>query len=108
MKRDKNEKKAERWEVCKVRGWISAVDPGCVSSECYPKVYNRDELWKGQNLSAHNEYLPSVVLKEIAEDHIVLFAGGQRHTIYTGETYTTPRKGLSYAYSEVDVRIDVE
>mgnify|MGYP003300612939 CR=1 FL=1 len=112
MKREKNEKKAAKWEICKVRGWISAVDPGCVSSECYPKVYNRDELWKGQNLSAHNEYLngylPSVVVKEIAEDHIVLFAGGQRHTIYTGETYTTPRKGLSYAYSEVDVRIDVE
>ena len=110
MKRENNEKKAGRWEVCKVRGWISAVDPGRVSSECYPKVYKRDELRKGQNLSAHNEYLneylPSVVVKEIAEDHIVLFVGGQRHTIYTGESYTTPKKGLNNAYSEVVVRIE--
>ena len=100
------EKTVRRWEVCKVRGWISAMDPGRVSSECYPKVYKRDELRKGQNISSHNEHLPSVVVEEIAEDHIVLFTGGQRHTIYTGETYTTPRKGLSYAYSEVDVRIE--
>ena len=100
------EKKAAKWEMCKVRGWISAVDPGCVSSECYPKEYRRDELSKGLNLSSHNEYLPSVVVKEIGEDYIVLFAGGQRHTIYTGESYTTPKKGLSYAYSEVDVRIE--
>ena len=106
----KKEKTIGRWEICIVGGWITAVDPGCLCSASYPMEFRRDELRKGQNLSAHNEYLneylPSVVVKEIAEDHIVLFAGGQRHTIYTGETYTTPRKGLSYAYSEVDVRIE--
>ena len=99
-------KKAASWEICKVRGWITAVDSGHLSSECYPKEYKRNDLRKGMDLSSHNEYLPSVVVREIAEDHIVLFAGGQRHTIYTGESYTTPKKGLSYAYSEVDVSIE--
>jgi hypothetical protein len=71
-------------------------------------INSRNNFYSTEYNEYLNEHLPSVVVKEIAEDHIVLFAGGQRHTIYTGETYTTPRKGLSYAYSEVDVRIEVE
>ena len=102
----KKEKTIGRWEICIVGGWITAVDPGCLCSASYPMEFRRDELGKGQNLSAHNEHLPSVVLDEIAEDHIVLFTGGQRHTIYTGESYTTPKKGLNNAYSEVVVRIE--
>ena len=100
------EKTVRRWETCMVGGWITPVEPGCLCSASYPMEYRHDELRVGQNLSSHNERLPSVVVEEIAEDHIVLFAGGQRHTIYTGETYTTPKKGLNNAYSEVVVRLE--
>ena len=100
------EKKAGRWEICIVGGWITAVDPGCLCSASYPMEFRHDELSKGLNLASHNEHLPSVVVEEIAEDHIVLFVAGERHTIYTGETYTTPKKGLNNAYSEVVVRIE--
>ena len=62
------EKTVRRWETCMVGGWITPVEPGCLCSASYPMEYRHDELRVGQNLSSHNERLPSVVVEEIAEE----------------------------------------
>ena len=47
-------------------------------------------------------------VKKIADDHIVVHVDGAERIIYTCGRYSSDRKGLNYAYSEVDVYLDAE
>ena len=60
------------------------------------------------NLCCYKDNLPSVYVEEIADDHIVVHVDGAKRTIYTGGGYSSNKKGLNYAYSEVDVYLDAE
>ena len=102
------DKKAERWERCTVNGWITACDPGRQTTSGYHRTYNREEVTEGMNLCYYEGNLPSVYVKEIADDHIVVHVDGAERLIYTCGRYSSDRKGLNYAYSEVDVFLDAE
>ena len=103
-----NEKKAERWEKCTVNGWITACDPGRNRTSGYHRTYKREEIETGMNLCRYEDNLPSAVVNEIADDYIVVHVDGAKRTIYTGGRYSSNKKGLNYAYSEVDVYLNAD
>ncbi len=102
------EQKNVRWEKCTVNGWITACDPGCNRTSGYHRTYKREEINEGMDLCYYEGNLPSVVVKEIADDYIVVHVDGAKRTIYTGGYYSSNKKGLNYAYSEVDVYLNAE
>ncbi len=101
-----SEVKGVKWNICKVRGCVTAVDPGCLSSTPFPKDYQRKDVKVGMNLAHHESDLPAVVVRAVGEDYIKVYCQGQTATIYTGAFYRSPRKGLSYAYSDVDIKLE--
>lgn len=99
------EKSEKRWEYCYVTGYTVACDPGHQTLTPYPKTYKRSEMKPGMNLCAHCEYLPTVYLKEMGDDFIVIKTFGQQYTVCLGKSLDTPRKPLDYAYSEATISI---
>lgn len=94
-----------KWTECKVCGYIVACDPGINNFSSYPKSFSRKELKIGMNLCAHEEHLPKVIVKKIADDHIVVRYFGKSYQLDIGQTLYTPRQGLSYAYSEAVITL---
>lgn len=101
-----SEQRGVKWTECHVSGYTVACDPGCNTITPYPKTYKREELKKGTNITAHCEYLPKIVVGAIGEDFIELKCGPRKTVLYTGGYYESPRHPLSYAYSEVSVRLE--
>lgn len=91
------------WKICHVDGDITACDPGCLTTSVYTKIYQRKELKRGMNLTAYNEDLPPVKVREIGDDFLTVTFSGKQHKLTTGSRIQTPRKGLSYAYSEATI-----
>lgn len=102
------EKSEKRWEYCYITGYIVACDPGCQNLSYYPNRYKRSEMKEGMDLCAYQEHLPKVILKSMGENFIEVTFSGMKHKILNGETKYTPKKGLSYAYSEAIISIDDE
>lgn len=98
--------KKKTWNVCQVNGYITASDPGRLNTSCSHKTHKKSELWIGMNLCAYDEYLPKVILKEIDDDYIVVNHEGGSHKVEIGKSVETPRKGLSYAWSDATISID--
>lgn len=98
--------KKKTWNVCQVNGYITASDPGLLNTSCSHKTHKKSELWIGMNLCAYDEYLPKVILKEIDDDYIVVNHEGGSHKVEIGKSVETPRKGLSYAWSDATISID--
>ena len=98
----------KNWTICKVCGYVVACDPGIQNFSSYPRVIKRKDLKVGMNLCSHNEDLPVVTVRSIHEDHIVLNFFGSNHRLYAGDTIYTPHKGLSYAYSEANIKLTTE
>lgn len=98
--------KKKTWNVCQVNGYITASDPGRLNTSCSHKTYKKSELWIGMNLCAYDEYLPKVILKEIDDDYIGVNHEGGSHKVEIGKSVETPRKGLSYAWSDATISID--
>lgn len=98
--------KKKTWNVCQVNGYITASDPGRLNTSCSHKTYKRTELKRGMNLCAYDDDLPTVILKEIGEDCIVVNHDGGSHKVEIGKPVETPRKGLSYAWSDATISID--
>lgn len=101
-----NEQAIPNWDTCYVSGTITACDPGCNHSTHFPKSYRRDEIKIGKNLCSYNSYLPAVTVQAIHDDHIVVGSMGARKELYPGQHFFSPKKGLSYAYSEAIVSIE--
>ena len=97
----------KHWKTCNVNGWITASDPGQLTSTPYHRAYRREEIRRGMNLT-HCEYLPEVRVAEVGPDFLVVAFSGRRHKILPGDHVDTPRKGLSYAYSEATIYLDAE
>lgn len=95
----------KKWEICKVNGYITAVDPGRLYTTGSCKEYKRGELRIGMNLCKYNSDLPTVILTAIAEDHIVISMEGKIARVELGKSVETPRHGLSYAYSDATIRL---
>lgn len=91
------------WAECNVQGYTIACDPGRNTITPYPKHYTPDQIKKGMNLTAHCEYLPPVIVREVGKNFLTLQYGGTVKSIFTGGHIQTPRKPLEYAYSEVDI-----
>ena len=98
--------KKKTWNVCQVNGYITASDPGRLTTSCSHKTYKKSELWRGMNLCGYDEDLPKVILKEIGEDYIVVNNEGCSCKVEIGKHVETPRKGLSYAWSDASISID--
>ena len=96
------------WKVCNINGWVTACDPGRLTSTPYHKSYRREELSRGMNLTAYCEDLPDVKVREIGTDFLTVAFSGRQHKIPTGGHIDTPRKGLSYAYSEATIYVKAE
>lgn len=96
------------WNVCNINGWVTASDPGRLTSTPYHKVYRREEIRRGMNLTHYCEYLPQVKVAEIGPDFLVVAFSGRRYKLLPGEHVDTPRKGLSYAYSEATIYLEAE
>ena len=101
-----SEQKGVKWETCKVLGSITCVNSGFLSSSPSNRVLKRRDIKSGMNLASHNSDLPAVVVKGIGDDYLVVHSCVETKTIYTGAFYSSPRKGLSYAYSSVDIRLE--
>lgn len=94
------------WTKCHIDGYIVACDPGNNNLSYYPADYTRGELKVGMNLCAHDKDLPKVIVKKIADNSIVVRCSNSNHTITIGEEFYSPRKGLSYAYSEAIISLE--
>ena len=73
--------KKKTWNVCQVNGYITASDPGRLNTSCSHKTHKKSELWIGMNLCAYDDDLPTVILKEIGEDCIVVNHDGGSHKV---------------------------
>ena len=104
-KKKKNIPPGPPWRVCRVVGYITACDPGILTTSDYPKEYDRVDLKVGMNLCGHCSDLPKVQLKAVGPDHIVVRCSGVTHRINTGDSLDTPRMGLSSAYSEATITL---
>ncbi|MBQ1202097.1 MAG: hypothetical protein IIX59_09005, partial [Alistipes sp.] len=97
---------APEWSVCHISGCTVACDPGCQTITPYPKSYTREQIKVGMNLTGYCEYLIKVKVKEIGPNYLTLQYSGANHILVTGARLETPRQPLSYAYSEVDIRLE--
>lgn len=100
------EQKGVKWECCRVCGSVDCVNSGFVSSDSYLKQYRRRELKVGMNIAGHCSDLPVVKVIGISDDSLTVTSEGVTKTIYTGGFYRSPRKGLSYAYSDVTIKLE--
>ena len=98
-----SEQRGVKWAVCRVLGSVSTVNSGFISSSPSTRELKRREIKVGMNLASHDTDLPAVVVKGIGEDFLVVHSGGVTATVYTGGFYRSPRKGLSYAFSDVNI-----
>lgn len=98
----------KHWNVCLINGYITACDPGQLTTSSYNKRYTRQELSRKMNLTGYCEHLPKIVVCEIGDDFLTVSISGQRHKVHTGGHVDTPRKGLSYAYSEATLYLKAE
>ena len=105
MAKKRNKSVGTPWTVCRVVGYITASDPGILSTTTLRKEYRRGELLVGMNLCDHCEDLPEVVVKSVRTDHIVVAYEGSVRRLNTGGSLQTPRIGLSYAYSEAHIEL---
>lgn len=96
----------DKWEFCEVIGYITVSDPGSNNFTTYYRKYRRDEIKPGMNLCAYNKDLPIVKVKSVNDEALVVtWMGGATHTLHLGDEAYTPKKGLSYAYSEAEIRL---
>jgi hypothetical protein len=100
-----SEQKGVKWSVCKVMGSVTAVNSGFLSSDSSTRLYERKSVKVGLNLTAYNEDLPTVTVAAVGDDFIKVRVPNSLVTIYTGEFYRSPRKGLSYVYSDVCIKL---
>lgn len=91
------------WNECRVAGTITACDPGRLTCSGSSRSYSRDELSVGMNLCAFDDNLPSAVVRSVGFDNITVRIEGRTYKVTTGGRVDSPRKGLSYAYSEVSI-----
>lgn len=96
----------KEWRVCHISGDITSCDPGCNRSFSYPKSYQREELKVGMNLCRYNEDLPTITVTKIMPEYIEVTCSGREYKLSIGDKLRTPKKGLSYAYSEADVWLE--
>lgn len=94
------------WETCRVSGYIVACDPGHQNLSHDPKVYRKDQLKVGMNLCDYNEHLPVVRVRQICDDRLVVQAEGVTLDVRPDKNGYTPKKGLSYAYSDATISIE--
>lgn len=96
----------KEWNICHISGDIAACDPGCNSYSHYPKSYQREELKVGMNLCRYNENLPTISVTKIMPEYIEVTCSGKEYKLSIGDKLKTPKKGLSYAYSEAEVWLE--
>lgn len=99
-------KSKKTWKVCEVLGYITAVDPGRLTTSSSDKKYRRDELYKGMNLCGYDDDLPKVKVKVITDEYIIIDMEGVEKKVMAGKLACTPRHGLSYAYSDAIIRLN--
>ena len=101
-----SEQKGVKWEICRVLGSVTSVNSGFLSSLPSTRVLKCREVKTGMNLASHDSDLPAVIVKGIGEDYLVVHLCSETKTLYTGGFYRSLRKGLSYAFSNVSIRLE--
>ena len=96
----------KEWSKCHVSGSVTTCDPGQTRDYIYPKSYSREEITINKDICGHHEHLPCVVVKEIGPDFIEIEFSGKRHKLTIGKRVETPKKGLSYAYSQAIISLE--